>query len=91
MFPGKSAKQTIYFDASFIKIGQEIRKLQWFEYFQNGRHGCHHILGFVMSYSTHKIYRNLIIMGLQEYFDTVFNMCLIIVTENHFPQSNSNL
>ena len=47
----KSAKQAIYFDASFIKIGWEIRKLQWFEYIQNGRHGCRHIWGLVTSHS----------------------------------------
>ena len=30
-------------------------------------------------------------MGLQEYFATVFNVCLFIVTGNNFPQSNPNL
>ena len=45
------------------------------------------ILGFVTSYSPNKMYKNLIIMGLLEYFcTTVFNICLITVTSNHFPQ-----
>ena len=43
--------QHIYADASFIKFGLEIRKLQWFEYVQNDRHGCRHIWGFVTSLS----------------------------------------
>ena len=73
------------------KIGQEIRKLQWFEYFQNGPHGCRYILGFVTSYSPNKVYKYLIIMGLQEYIATVFNMCLFIVTGHNFLQSNPNL
>ena len=62
--------QTIYFDASFIKICREIRKLQRFEYIKNSRHGCRHILGFMTSYSPNKIYKNLIIMGFQVYFET---------------------
>ena len=27
----------------FFEIGLEIRKLKWFEYIQNGCHGCRHI------------------------------------------------
>ena len=78
-------------DVSFIIIGQEIRKLQWFEYFQNGHHGCCDILGFVTSYSPNEKYKKLLIMGLQEYFATVLNMCLFIETGNNFSQSNPNL
>ena len=37
-FQEKIAKQTIFFDASLIKIGREIRKLQWFENIKNCRH-----------------------------------------------------
>ena len=33
-FLEKIAKQTIYYDASFIKISREIGKLQWFEIFK---------------------------------------------------------
>ena len=33
-FLEKRAKQTIYCDASFIKISREIGKLQWFEIFK---------------------------------------------------------
>ena len=79
------------FTQVFIKIGLEIGKLQWFEYIQNDWHECCHILGFVMSYSPNKIYKNLIIMGFQEYFVTAFNMCLIMETSNHFRQSNPKL
>ena len=49
VLPGVNAKQTIYFDASFIRIDREIRNLQCFEYIQNARHGCRHILGIVTS------------------------------------------
>ena len=55
-----------------MKVGQEIRKLQWCEYIKNGLHGRRHILGFVTSHSPNKIYKNLLSMDLKEYFATVF-------------------